>query len=385
MSTLRLLVLSALGGLVIALTVLTLFPEQLQRAQTQPAPSSAAPSNNSGYNPGYGPVSYADAVAKAAPAVVNIYTSKTVKERRNPLITDPFIQRQLERFMPPRQRRESSLGSGVIVDPRGHVLTNNHVISGADAIVVALQDGREAVARVVGTDPESDLAVLEIQLPSLPVITLAPTEQLQVGDVALAIGNPFGVGQTVTMGIISGTNRNQLGLTTFENFIQTDAAINPGNSGGALINAHGELIGINTAIFSKGQNTATQAQGIGFAIPADLADSILRDILRYGSVIRGWLGADIRPVTEQLAANLQLPSTQGVVVYGIFRNSPAHMAGLKPKDVIVSMDGVPLQTARQGMETITATRPGEQILLDIIRDGKALQLNVTVGARPKAQ
>ncbi|MFG1489212.1 trypsin-like peptidase domain-containing protein, partial [Oceanospirillum sp. HFRX-1_2] len=245
-----------------------------------------------------GPFSYSDAVKQASPAVVNIYTSKIIEQRAHPLLQDPAFRQFFGYNGVPRQQRlQSSLGSGVIVSADGYVLTNNHVIAGADEIKVALKDGREAIAQVVGTDPETDLAVLSIPLPDLPVITIAPSDDIEVGDVVLAIGNPFGVGQTVTMGIVSATGRDQLGINTFEDFIQTDAAINPGNSGGALINPRGELLGINTAIFSKSGGS----QGIGFAIPSNLSRQIMIDIIREGSVVRGWLGVEVQELTPALA------------------------------------------------------------------------------------
>ena len=244
-----------------------------------------------------GPASYADAVNSASPAVANLYTTKMVSKPAHPLFEDPQFRRFFGDNLPRQRRMESSLGSAVIMSREGYLLTNNHVTAGADQIVVALKDGRETLAHLVGSDPETDLAVLKIDLKDLPSITLGRSDDIHIGDVALAIGNPFGVGQTVTMGIISATGRNQLGLNTYEDFIQTDAAINPGNSGGALVDASGNLIGINTAIFSKSGGS----QGIGFAIPTKLALEVMKAIVEHGQVIRGWLGIEVQPLTPELA------------------------------------------------------------------------------------
>ena len=263
----------------------------------------------------------------------------------------------------PDQRIQSSLGSGVIMAAEGYVLTNNHVIHGADEIVVALRDGREANARVVGTDPESDLALLQIQLDDLPVIQLTSGD-LRIGDVVLAIGNPFGVGQTVTLGIVSATGRNQLGLNTYEDYIQTDAAINPGNSGGALINAMGELVGINTAIFSKSGGS----QGIGFAIPAALANRTMQDIAEHGSAIRGWLGLEVQESTPALLEALDLPrALTGLIVTGIYPDGPADKAGLNIGDIIVRINQQSADSARRAMNQIAAIRPGDNVQIEFTR------------------
>ena len=270
------------AGILVAIVMLTFFPQGISPSLAPVEINQVSPGNNAQPALGHGPVSYADAVAKAAPAVVNIYTRSRVEQQQEDQFNDPALQeyyRQQERQAPDglteARKVISSLGSGVIISPQGYIITNNHVISEADAILVALQDGREAEAKVIGTDPETDLAILKIELSDLAVLDLVSSESLQVGDVVLAIGNPYGVGQTVTMGIISATGRNQLGINTYENFIQTDAAINPGNSGGALVNALGHMIGINTAIFSRSGGS----QGIGFAIPSDLVKSVLQGII----------------------------------------------------------------------------------------------------------
>nr|WP_290695216.1 Do family serine endopeptidase [Halomonas sp. UBA3074] len=328
-----------------------------------------------------GPVSYSRAVEQAAPAVVNIYSSRIVERDQHPLMSDPFFQQFFDSRgddATTHQRMLSSLGSGVIVSEDGYVLTNHHVINGADEIQVALRDGRETLAQVIGTDPESDLAVLRIDLDDLPVIELTDSADVAVGDVALAIGNPFGVGQTVTMGIISATGRNHLGLNAYEDFIQTDAAINPGNSGGALINPDGALVGINTAIFSRSGGS----QGIGFAIPANLAHSILDELVTQGRVIRGWLGIEAQALSRELAASFGLQTPQGVIVAGVVSGGPAAQAGLEPGDVLLSVDGQPILDARSTMSEIASIQPGTSLPLTIVRSGERMEMTLEVGERP---
>ena len=372
---LRYLAWPAVAGLLLALLLIQLFPQWVGRdhpqLQLREAPAVDLPS--------LGPVSYSDAVELAAPAVANLYTTKLVSKPSHPLLEDPQYRQFFDENNLPRQRRmESSLGSAVIMSPQGYLLTNNHVTAGADQIVVALKDGRETLARVVGSDPETDLAVLKIDLPNLPAITLGRSDKIRIGDVALAIGNPFGVGQTVTMGIISATGRNQLGLNTYEDFIQTDAAINPGNSGGALIDAHGNLIGINTAIFSRSGGS----QGIGFAIPTKLAQEVMEAIIAHGQVIRGWLGLEVQPLTTELADSIGLQGQAGIIVAGIYRDSPALRAGLQPGDVILAIDGEPASDGRRAMNQVARKRPGEVVHIDILRAGEKHQLNAEVGQRP---
>jgi len=260
----------------------------------------------------------------------------------------------------------------------GYLLTNNHVTANAEQIVVALKDGRETLARVIGSDPETDLAVLKIDLADLPAITLGHSDRIRVGDVTLAIGNPFGVGQTVTMGIISATGRNQLGLNTYEDFIQTDAAINRGNSGGALVDAGGNLIGINTAIISESGGS----QGIGFAIPVKLALEVMKSIIEHGQVIRGWLGVEVQSLTQELAESFGQEGRPGIVVAGVYRDGPAARAGLQPGDLILSIDGVQSADGRSSMNQVARARPGEKIDIDILRNGKPLTLTAEVGMRP---
>lgn len=374
---------SVVFGLAAAFIILILRPDLLGQGRPVVELNEAEPPArfNLSNNLTGGVVSYADAVDLAAPAVVNIYTTKLITERANPLFNDPFFRYFFGDQLAPRQRLESSLGSGVIVSDNGYILTNNHVVEGADEIQVALRDGHSAEATIVGTDPESDLAVLKINLEKLPAITIGQSDEARVGDVVLAIGNPFGVGQTVTMGIISAMGRNTVGINTYENFIQTDAAINPGNSGGALINPYGQLIGINTAIFSKSGGY----QGIGFAIPGKFAIEVMQQLIQHGRVIRGWLGIEVQDITPALAESFHLQNTQGVIVAGILRNGPAAQAGLRPGDVIKKIDDKEINDTKQVMNTIANIKPDANIKIDIMRQGKAITLEGTVGQRPEQQ
>lgn len=367
-----------LVGAAVAVAVVTFAPDLLQQRRPvvelrrAPEPSGAIPQN--------GPVSYAAAVAKAAPAVVNIFTSKHVASRPSPLLNDPLFRRFFGDSFPglERDRVETSLGSGVIVSPQGYVLTNNHVIDGADQIRVALADGRFADAQLVGADPDTDLAVLKVALQDLPVIGLGNSDALRVGDVVLAIGNPFGVGQTVTQGIVSATGRTRLGLSTFEDFIQTDAAINPGNSGGALVTAHGDLVGINTAIFSRSGGS----MGIGFAIPTQLAEQALSSIIEHGRVIRGWLGIEAQALTPQLAESFGLSSTDGVLIAGVLRGGPADRAGLQPADIVLKLDDQPVRDSQALLRLITAHKPGETLKIEGYRNGRIFRTEAIVAERP---
>lgn len=369
-----------LSGILVAVILLQLFPSLLS---TQPQAiefkESTRPLNS---NTNFGPVSYADAVALASPAVVNIYTQTIVQQEVHPLFDDPFFRNFFDADSIPQQERiQSSLGSGVILSPQGYIVTNNHVITGADSIVVALKDGRESIAEVIGTDPETDLAVLKVSMSDLPSIAILESDKSRVGDVVLAIGNPFGVGQTVTMGIISATGRHSLGINTYEDFIQTDAAINPGNSGGALIDAYGNLIGINTAIFSKSGGS----QGIGFAIPSNLTKQVMKDLIKHGRVVRGWLGIEIQELTPKLAESFGLETMQGLIIAGVFRNGPAHIAGLQPGDIMLSINDRSIINGRKSMTEIARFRPNETITLQILREGKELTINAKIGERPRAQ
>jgi len=326
-----------------------------------------------------GRLSYSDAVQQAAPAVVNIFTTKIVRRETHPFFDDPVLRRFFgESPLGPQERSENSLGSGVIVSEQGFVLTNNHVIAGADDILVALQDGRNTRAELVGADPESDLAVLKIPEDNLTAITIGHSESLAVGDVVLAIGNPFGVGQTITHGIVSATGRTRLGISTFENFIQTDAAINPGNSGGALVDTQGYLVGINTAIFSR----TGGSQGIGFAIPASLAKTVMTQIIEYGRPIRGWLGVEVQDVTVELAESFGLDNTQGVLVAGVLRDGPADKAGLLPGDIVLALNGQELANSSVLIDAVTAIAPNSEVELTVLRNGKQQTLKARVGERP---
>jgi serine protease DegS len=327
-----------------------------------------------------GPVSYADAVQRAAPAVVNVHTAKVITRRAHPLLDDPIFKHFFgERFGSSTRREvQTSLGSGVLISKQGYVLTNNHVIDGADEIQVLLADGRSAQATVVGTDADTDLAVLHIETENLPAIIIGNSKNLRVGDVTLAIGNPFGVGQTVTFGIISATGRDHLGINAYEEFIQTDAAINPGNSGGALINAMGELIGINSAIYSRSGGS----QGIGFAIPINLAKGVMTQIIEQGHVVRGWLGIEAQDLTEALAESFNLPDTNGVLISGILRNGPADDAGLLPGDVVTRINNTPVTDASEAMKVISEQKPNTLIELGGIRKGESFSFKVRVIQRP---
>jgi serine protease DegS len=329
--------------------------------------------------------SYAPAVNKAAPAVVNIYTSKVVREKTHPLLNEPFFKRFFKTPPETKDRIQNSLGSGVIVDPNGFIVTNNHVINGADEILVALHDGRTANASVIGTDIETDLALLKIELGQIPSIAFSDKE-LQIGDIALAIGNPYEVGQTVTLGIVSATGRNQLGITTYEDFIQTDAAINPGNSGGALVNAYGELVGINTAIYTKSAGNQregfTVSQGIGFAIPLNHVLKIVSDLAKYGQVVRGWLGLETRELSDQLKQAFSLPdSIKGQVVVGVSSNGPADKAGLMEGDIVTHFNGEQAAKGTRTMRQIADLLPGDKITLGIYRQGQYLELVAVLGRR----
>lgn len=323
-----------------------------------------------------GIVSYSAAVKVAAPAVVNIFTTQKVKQLDHPLMNDPafreFFGNQLPEQLNPEQN-ENSLGSGVIVRPDGYILTNNHVVSQADQIIVALQDGRRAAAKIIGTDPDTDLAVIKIELDKLPVLPFKLSGN-EVGDVVLAIGNPFGVGQTVTQGIISATGRSDLGINTYEDFIQTDAAINPGNSGGALIDVAGNLIGVNTAIFSQSGGSL----GIGFAIPAKICQQVLNSILKDGRVVRGWLGISLMPVQQE---NIIAPKQAGVVVADVLKNGPAAQAGLLKGDKITQVNEEKITSASHLINYVALQAPNSTVKIQVERAGKPLTLNVVVGER----
>ena len=371
-------------SLAMLFVVMTLKPEWLPRstmgaAGMLPAPTlvtapprpaaSAAASSMVGSG-------LAVAAKLASPAVVSVVAMKMA--RRNPHANDPAF----EFFFGNRgSQQQTGLGSGVIVSPEGYLLTNNHVIDGADDIEVQLADGRQAVARLIGTDVETDVAVLKIDLDRLPVIALGSSQALQVGDAVLAIGNPFNVGQTVTAGIVSAVGRNRLGLSTFENFIQTDAAINPGNSGGALVDAAGGLIGINTAIFSRSGGS----MGIGFAIPVDTAREVMEALIRDGQVVRGWLGVETRDLTPEFAESFGLPIRQGALITGVLQDGSASKGGIRPGDVVVKVGPAPVTNTVQLLAAVAAIKPQAEAVVTVQRGDQLLELPVVVSQRPKAK
>ncbi|MBE0627050.1 MAG: Do family serine endopeptidase [Burkholderiales bacterium] len=357
--------------------VATLKPEWLPG--TPPAPpelSQAPPPAATGAR--IAATTYSDAVRRAAPAVVSIFTSKEVKRPRNPFMNDPVFRHFFGERFEDEAQRAFSLGSGVIISPSGYIVTNQHVVEAADEIEVALSDGKKLVAKVVGSDPETDLAVLQVDAHNLPAITLGEADDMKVGDVVLAIGNPLGVGQTVTMGIVSALHRTGLRINTFENFIQTDAAINQGNSGGALIDASGKLVGINTAILSQSGGSI----GIGFAIPVSIAKQVMDQLIATGAVTRGWVGVELQEITQELADSFKLATTAGVLVAGVQRGSPADRAGVRPGDIVVAVDGRPVIEPDSMRNLIVALKPGKTTTLRLKRGDQNLDLRVNVGKRP---
>ncbi|MBJ9894990.1 S1C family serine protease [Burkholderia cenocepacia] len=324
--------------------------------------------------------SYAEAAQKAMPAVVNVFSSKDGSLPPDPRAKDPLFRYFFGDRNARKQQDEpaANLGSGVIVSPEGYILTNQHVVDGADQIEVALADGRTATAKVIGSDPETDLAVLKINMTNLPTITLGRSDQSRVGDVVLAIGNPFGVGQTVTMGIISALGRNHLGINTFENFIQTDAPINPGNSGGALVDVNGNLLGINTAIYSRSGGSL----GIGFAIPVSTARTVLESIITTGSVTRGWIGVEPQDVTPEIAESFGLQQKSGAIVAGVLQGGPAAKAGIKPGDILVSVNGEDITDTTKLLNVVAQIKPGTPTKVHVVRKGKQFDVNVVIGKRP---
>ncbi|VXC17201.1 Do family serine endopeptidase [Massilia sp. 9I] len=365
-------------ALALYFVISTMRPEWLQRAPTQVAigpAGSAVPVLQAPSLPASG--SYREAAGRAMPAVVNILTSKASRET-HPLLKDPFFRRFFGDRMPPDEQM-ASLGSGVIVSGDGYILTNNHVVEGADIIEVGLADGRKAAATIVGTDPETDLAVIRIAERKLPVMVLGDPDQARVGDVVLAIGNPFGVGQTVTLGIISALGRNNLHINHFENFIQTDAAINFGNSGGALVDTNGHLLGINSAIYSQTGGSV----GIGFAIPVSTAKTVLDSIVKHGQVVRGWIGIESQDITPELAESFGLGRSSGAIIAGVVRGGPADRAGMQPGDILVAVGGKMVANTSEMLNLIAQLEPGEKAPLRILRKNRESTLDVTVGKRPR--
>lgn len=360
--------------------VATLKPEWLQRGAAGSTPNVVSiitsPTGSAG---GAAPASasYAPAAKRAAPAVVSITASKA--PARGPRSDDPLFEFFFGGHGRLQREPQIGLGSGVIVSPQGYLLTNNHVIDGADDIEVMLTDGRQARAKVVGTDPETDVAVLKIELDRLPAITFGDADSLQVGDVVLAIGNPFGIGQTVTSGIVSALGRDTLRINTFENFIQTDAAINPGNSGGALVDTNGTLLGINTAIYSRSGGSL----GIGFAIPVSTARQVMESLIKDGQVTRGFLGVEQRELTPEIAETLNLPIKRGVLITGVQQSGPASAGGLRPGDVVVRVADTPVSNPSQMLNVVAALKPQQVAAIGVQRGDQALELKVTIGQRPK--
>ncbi|MGG7605508.1 Do family serine endopeptidase [Massilia sp. BKSP1R2A-1] len=365
-------------ALALYFVVAAMRPEWLERAPTQVrigSGNAAVPVLQGAALPASG--SYREAAGRAMPAVVNILTSKASRET-HPLLKDPFFRRFFGDRMPPDEQM-ASLGSGVIVSGDGYILTNNHVVEGADVIEVGLADGRKAAARIVGTDPETDLAVIRIAARNLPVMVLGNPEAARVGDVVLAIGNPFGVGQTVTLGIISALGRNNLHINNFENFIQTDAAINFGNSGGALVDTNGHLLGINSAIYSQTGGSV----GIGFAIPVSTAKNVLDAIVKHGQVVRGWIGIESQDITPELAESFGLGKNSGAIIAGVVRGGPADRAGMRPGDILVAVGGKEVANTSEMLNLIAQLEPGEKAPLRILRKNRESTLDVTVGKRPR--
>jgi Do/DeqQ family serine protease len=325
--------------------------------------------------------SYHDAVSRATPSVVNISTSKEIRSPRHPLLNDPILRRFLGDQLPDEAQRATSLGSGVIVSSGGYILTNHHVVEAADEIEVGLHDGRKLLAKVVGNDPDTDLAVLRVTADNLPAITFGSSEALRVGDVVLAIGNPFYLGHTVTGGIVSALGRSGLGISTFENLIQTDAAINPGNSGGALVDAGGNLVGINTAIYSR----TGGSMGIGFAIPVSTAKMVLEQIVKTGAVARGWIGVELQEISPALAESFKLGAQRGALIAGVLRGGPADKAGIKPGDVVVEIQGKPVADPTAMLNIIAALAPGSPAKMKLKRQGQDVDATAQVGRRPKPQ
>jgi len=369
-------------GLALVFIVATLRPEWLRRAPmalSTPVSGSvsiqqvaASPASGRAEPAG----SYAEAARRAAPAVVSIYTTKEI--RRPPVVDDPLFERFFGQGPRGSTDRIASLGSGVIATADGYVLTNNHVVQAADEIAVALSDGRRLPAQLVGADPDTDLAVLRVKAPNLPAITFGRAESLNVGDVVLAIGNPFDVGQTVTLGIVSALGRNNLGINRYENFIQTDAAINQGNSGGALIDVRGNLVGVNTAIYSRTGGSI----GIGFAIPTTIITDVLDQLIKQGRVVRGYFGIEPEDISPEVAEALKLPAADGVHVRGVVRDGPAARAGMEPGDIIVSINNIRVENTPGVLTQIAKLVPGSAARVVVMRSAREVPLTVTVGERP---
>jgi len=360
------------------LFIITIFKPDLLHKSSQPQSLTIqqAPRTETG---GLAPsASFASAAQKVIPAVVNVFTQQTIRSPAHPAQQDPVFRYFFGDRQDARPRQVSNLGSGVVVSANGYILTNHHVVEAADEIQVALADGRTLPARVVGTDPETDLAVLKIDADKLPAITFAQPDSLKVGDWVLAVGDPFGVGQTVTAGIVSALGRSHLGINTFENFIQTDAAINPGNSGGALVDAAGNLVGVNSAIYSR----TGGSQGIGFAIPVSIARQVMEQIIKSGGVTRGWVGIEVQDLSPELAESFNLKNVEGALIAGVLKGGPAEVGGIRPGDILLAVNGKAVTDSATLLNLIAALQPGAQAQLTVARKQQSLKLKIQVGRRP---
>ncbi len=370
-------------SLAVLFVISTLKPEWLGRSDSRGIGIVSLQQSSATGEPASGSASYRDASKSALPSVVHIFTSQKVRTPRTPLIDDPLFRHFFGDRPDAEGQRNSGLGSGVIVSSNGYILTNFHVVDGADQIEIALNDGHNLKARMVGGDPESDLAVLQIDSEAasdikLSAITLGQMDDVVVGDVVLAIGNPFGVGQTVTMGIVSALGRSHLGINTFENFIQTDAAINPGNSGGALVDSRGNLIGINTAIYSRSGGSL----GIGFAIPISTARNVMEQIIQTGAVTRGWIGVEAQEITPELAESFGLPAPDGALIAGVQRGSPADIGGVKPGDILLSVNGKSVKDPQVMLDLIAGQKPDDVIPFKLRRQKAVFDTTIRIGKRP---
>jgi serine protease DegQ len=360
------------------LFIIALFKPDLLHWQPQPQSLTIQQAQNSATNRVIPSESFAPAAKKVIPTVVNVFTQQKVLDPAHPALQDPVFRYFFGDRLDPRPRQASNLGSGVIVSSNGYILTNQHVVEAADEIQVALADGRTLPAHVVGADPETDLAVLKIDANNLPAITFAQAESLKVGDWVLAVGNPFGVGQTVTAGIVSALGRTHLGINTFENFIQTDAAINPGNSGGALVDAAGNLVGVNSAIYSR----TGGSQGIGFAIPVSIARQVMEQIIKSGSVTRGWVGIEVQDLTPELAESFNLKNAEGALIAGVLKGGPADSGGVRPGDILLTVNDKTVVDSASLLNLIADLKPGVYAQLRVARKQQLLDLKIQVGRRP---
>jgi len=374
----------ALAGIVLATALIFAAPQWLSQKTGIPLWSESTPITSLS-TPLNAPHSYAELLEGAMNSVVRIYSQTATPTASIALLQDPHYASLLEGQLINASTNEVHLGSGVIASAEGHILTNNHVIENAERILVGLADGRSAQASLVGTDPATDLAVIKIELDNLIPAKVPTNLDSRVGDIVFAIGNPHGLGQSVSMGIISGKERNRLGLNTFESFIQTDAAINAGNSGGALINTHGELVGINTAHFYSSA-TSARSQGIGLAIPINIASDVLHSLVSQGQVVRGWLGIDFNVFKRQYSQNaFALEQDTGIMLSGVYANSPAHMSGLKPGDLITHFDGHLIKDWNESLDYVTSLSPGSELSITYRRNGNSQTVTAILGTRPTAK